>query len=57
VSQGRVEPAAGRTAMASEAQWARRRIAYVGVAPLLMARSGAIGHAEELKNEAEGALI
>jgi hypothetical protein len=31
--------------MSSEAQWARRRMVYAGVAPLLMFRSGAIGHA------------
>ncbi len=30
--------------MGAEAQWARRRMAYAGAAPLLMSRSGTIGH-------------
>ncbi len=30
--------------MALEAQWARRHMAYAGADPLLIRRSGAIGH-------------
>lgn len=45
--QSRVEASGAlgsEDAMATEAQWARRRIIYAGVAPLLMARSGAIDY-------------